>query len=113
MTDTPNLPPLPEPFTFCYDEWDGPYDMREFSVATHNGRDPDRAVAIYTAAQVEEIRRAAILAERERNASVSAMREALEQIEGIDAVSPEGGREEIAEIHAIARAALRAVKDQT
>lgn len=65
MNDTTNLPPLPEPFTLCY-EWDGPYGTRKFSAAAHNGRGPDRAVAIYTAAQVEEIRRAAILQERER-----------------------------------------------
>ena len=69
MNDTTNLPPLPEPFTLCY-EWDGPYGTRKFSAAAHNGRGPDRAVAIYTAAQVEEIRRAAILQERERCAKV-------------------------------------------
>ena len=60
-----NLPPLPEPFDYCY-EWDGPYGTRKFSSAARNGRGPDRSVALYTADQVEEARRAAILAERER-----------------------------------------------
>lgn len=64
-----NLPPLPEPFDYCY-EWDGPYGTRKFSSAARNGRGPDRSVALYTADQVEEARRAAILAERERCAKV-------------------------------------------
>lgn len=43
--------PLPEPLDYCY-EWDGPYGSRKFSAALHNGRPPDRSVAIYTADQL-------------------------------------------------------------
>lgn len=45
------IPPLPEPFDYCY-EWDGPYGSRKFSVAPHNGRQPDRSVPIYRASQL-------------------------------------------------------------
>ena len=43
--------PLPEPLDYCY-EWDGPYGSRKFSAALHNGRPPDRSVAIYSADQL-------------------------------------------------------------
>jgi len=43
--------PLPEPLDYCY-EWDGPYGSRKFSAARHNGRPPDRSVAIYSADQL-------------------------------------------------------------
>ena len=66
MTDTTNLPPLPEPYDYFY-EWDTDSGFhRSFSSWPWNGVKPEKAVAIYTAAQVEDIRRAAILAERER-----------------------------------------------
>ena len=55
------LPPLPEPLDYCY-EWDGPYGSRKFSAALHNGRPPDRSVAIYTADQIRA--RDAMWAER-------------------------------------------------
>lgn len=62
MTDT--LPPLPEPFDYCY-EWDGPYGTRKFSPAQHNGNRPTRSVALYTADQMRAYAAAAVAAERE------------------------------------------------
>jgi hypothetical protein len=63
---TDNLPPLPEPFDYCYEWSAGEGVHRSFSSWPWNGMKPERAVAVYTATQVEEIRRAAVLAERER-----------------------------------------------
>ena len=70
MNDTTNLPPLPEPVDYFY-EWatDSGFH-RSFSSWPWNGVKPEKAVAIYTAAQVEDIHRTAILAERESAADL-------------------------------------------
>ena len=67
MTDATKLPPLPEPFDYCY-EWDGPYGTRKFSTASHNGRKPERSVPLFNADQMHacaEAARAPLLAEIE------------------------------------------------
>ena len=67
MTDATKLPPLPEPFDYCY-EWDGPYGTRKFSTASHNGRKPERSVPLFNADQMHacaEAARATLLAEIE------------------------------------------------
>ena len=48
---TPSMPPLPEPYDYCY-EWDGPYGTRKFSTAPHNGRQCDKTVSLFSAAQM-------------------------------------------------------------
>jgi len=58
-----NLPPLPEPFDYCY-EWDGPYGTRKFSSAKHNGNTPTRSVPIYTTIQMRAYATAAAEAAR-------------------------------------------------
>lgn len=70
MTNTTNLPPLPEPSDYFYEWTTASGAHRSFSSWPWNGMKPEKAVAIYTTAQVEEIRRAAVLAERERCALV-------------------------------------------
>lgn len=74
MTTTP---PLPEPFDYCY-EFDGPWGTRKFSPDAHNGRKPDRSVALFKASQVLEYG-APLLAEIERlTAELAEARAALE-----------------------------------
>lgn len=46
------LPPLPEPFDYCY-EWETGYGIvRKFSATPHHGIPPTRTVALYTADQM-------------------------------------------------------------
>lgn len=49
--DVPALPPLPDPYDYCY-EWDGPYGTRKFSAAAHNGNRPNRAVMLFNDEQM-------------------------------------------------------------
>ncbi len=77
MTDPTNLPPLPEPVAWREDDGEWIY----YDETSHPGllqhikrhqkeRHGVSIFPLYSAAQVEEIRRAAILAERERCAKV-------------------------------------------
>lgn len=56
---------LPDPYDYCY-EWDGPYGTRKFSVASHNGRRPDKSVPLYTADQLRDYAAAKVAEERAR-----------------------------------------------
>jgi len=74
MTD--ELPPLPEP-KYIYHRSNTPGEDDLFEFAEHGAVDTDSegrvcqgCERLYTASQVEEIRRAAVLAERERNAEI-------------------------------------------
>lgn len=74
MTD--ELPPLPEPkYIYHRSDTPGEDDLFEFAVCGAVDTDSEGRICqgcerLYTASQVEEIRRAAVLAERERNAEI-------------------------------------------
>lgn len=53
------LPPLPDPMAYCY-EWDGPFGTRKFSSNFWNGREADRAVAIFNEDQMRAYASAAV-----------------------------------------------------
>lgn len=56
--------PLPEPWDYAY-EWDGPYGCRKLSVASWNGRGPDRSVPIFIADQMHAYADAEVAAARD------------------------------------------------
>ena len=74
MTD--ELPPLPEPkYIYHRSNTPGEDDLFEFAECGAVDTDSEGRICqgcerLYTASQVEEIRRAAVLAERERNAEI-------------------------------------------
>jgi hypothetical protein len=69
-------PPLPDPFDYCY-EWDGPWGTRKFSAFDHNGRRPDRSVALFKADQMHAYADACVAQE------TAALREQIEQTTSI------------------------------
>ena len=77
MTATDELPPLPDPFDYCY-EWDGPYGTRKFSAASHNGMKPTRSVPLFNA---EKMRDYATAARAPLLAELDALRERAESAE--------------------------------
>ena len=64
------LPPLPEPWEYCY-EWDTPYGLhRKFNASHYNGTPCTNQVLVFTADQMRTYARAAVDAALEAAAVV-------------------------------------------